>query len=345
MVKIMKFLQCFLIFLLFASCSNKDKTEKYANRWKVDVSGIQSNVEIIDISKDFYNTNLSIADFRKKYPFFLDTKISDQQYDIQRRDTTEINIYKQIETKVNNEKIKTDLTDLFKHIKYYYPEFKEPQVFLYSSFLQDHLTPVTYSPEQNVLFISTDAFLGADNKYYNMGRIDKYLQNSMDQNYLSSKVADEVIKQLNLIPKELLSQTFVSRMIRQGKILTLKDAFLPALPDQYKMEYTKEQSDWAKINEFDIWNFFIEENYVFSDDIGLSDRFLSLAPFSKFYTEIDASSPGNIGTWVGWQINKKYLQENPEIKLQDFIKNPNHDQIFSKSKYKPKQNESTDKEN
>ncbi|TWP23696.1 gliding motility protein GldB [Apibacter muscae] len=344
MVKITKFLYFFLILALISNCSKKNKAEEYSKRWKIDVGGSESEVEIIDISKDFYNLNSPISNFKEKYPFFLDARISDQKYETQRRDTTELNIYKEIVKNVNTSQIQKDLTDLFSHIKYYYPEFKIPKVYLYSSFLQDYLNPVTYVPEQNAIFIATDNFLGADNKYYNLFRIDKYLQKTMSPNYLSSKVTDEIIKQLNLLPKKLNSQNFVSQMIRQGKILALKDAFLPDLPDEYKMEYTKEQYDWAKNNEFDIWNFFVQENYLFSDDIGLSDRFLSLAPFSKFYTEVDTHSPGNIGSWVGWQIVKKYLQENPEIKLQDFINNTNHDQIFSKSRYKPKQNETVESE-
>ncbi len=333
----MKILKYLLVFALIIGCSKKNKDQNKSERWNVDVSGIGVNVEVTDISQDFYNLQLLVSEFRKKYPFYLDVNFPDEGYEKQRRDTTEQNIYAQIKQKINNEKIKNDLSNLFRHIKYYYPEFKEPKVFLYSSFAQDNLAPVTYIPTQNYLFIATDCFLGYGNKYYDMMKIDRYLQVNMDQKYLPSKVAKVIIDTQGWISKELTTQSFVSQMIYQGKGLILQDAFLPEVEDQYKIGYTKEQISWARSNEFEIWNFFIQNNYVFSDDVSLGDRFLSVAPFSKFYNEADAKSPGQIGNWVGWQICRKYLEENPKVTLQDFIKNPNHEEIFAKSKYKPQE--------
>jgi hypothetical protein len=210
-------------------------------------------------------------------------------------------------------------------------------VFLYSSFIQDYLDPVTYVPDHNYLFIAADCFLGYGNKYYDMMKIDRYLQVTMDPNYISPKTVKAVVNSMSLIPKDFVSQSFVSQMIYQGKILMLEDAFIPKVPDQYKIGYTKEQIEWAESNEFEIWNFFVQNNYVFSDDISLNDRFLSLAPFSKFYTEADSKSPGQIGCWTGWQICRNYFNENSKASLQDFIKNINHEEIFAQSKYKPLQ--------
>ncbi len=335
----MKIFKYLLVSLLVIGCSKKGKNQNINKRWQVDVSGIGVNMNITDISKDFYDLQTPVSEFRKKYPFYLDVNFPDKGYEKQRRDTAELNIYAQIKQKIDNEKIKNDLSGLFRHIKYYYPEFKEPKVFLYSSFTLDYLTPVTYIPDQNYLLIATDCFLGYGNKYYDMMKIDRYLQVTMDQKYLPSKVAKAIIDTQSWIPKELTTQSFVSQMILQGKGLILQDAFLPETADPYKIGYSQEQIKWAESNEFEIWNFFIQNNYIFSDDISLSDRFLSLAPFSKFYTNADSKSPGQIGNWVGWQICRKYLDENSKVSLQDFINNPNHEGIFAKSKYKPEQTE------
>ncbi|MDR2121662.1 MAG: gliding motility protein GldB [Flavobacteriaceae bacterium] len=337
----MKFLKYLIIVTLVLNCSKESENNE---RWNVDVSKIEVNTDVVDISDDFYNLQMSIPEFRKKYPFYLDADYPDSEYDKQRRDTTELNIYAQIKQKIDSKKIKSDMTNLFRHIKYYYPDFKEPKVFLYSSFIQDYLAPVTYVPEQNYLFIASDCFLGYGNKYYDLMKIDRYLQRTMDPSFLSSKAAGTIIKKMSWIPGELTAQSFISQMIYQGKILIMEDAFLPDTDDCYKLGYTKEQIDWAKSNEFEIWNFFIQNNYIFSDDISLADRFLSIAPFSKFYTEADAKSPGQIGNWIGWQISRKYLTENPKVSLQEFIKNPNHEEIFARSKYKPQQTGNNDQE-
>lgn len=331
----MKIIKYLTVLLLVISCTHKSSKDDLNKRWKVEVSEIQEPVEIHDIAKDFYNLDISIPDFRKKYPFYLSQNTPDSRFEKDRRDSTELNIYSEIKKKVSNDRIKTELENLFKHIKYYYPQFKSPTVYLYSSFTSDYLNPITYIPQNNYLLIATDCFLGFDNKYYNMMNIDKYIQRTMSMEYFSSKTAKEIIKGMAIVPRETNSQSFVSQMIYQGKILVLEDAFLPEVKDCYKIGYTQDQINWAKTNEYEIWSFFIESNYVFSDDISLSDRFLSLAPFSKFYTEVDSQSPGRIGCWTGWQICRKYLLENPQVNLQDFIKNPNHEQIFAKSKYKP----------
>jgi uncharacterized protein YjaZ len=70
----------------------------------------------------------------------------------------------------------------------------------------------------------------------------------------------------------------------------------------------------------------------------LANRFINVAPFSKFYLEIDNESPGRIGQWVGWQIVRSFMENNPKVTVQDLIK-MNEKDIFELSKYKPKKNE------
>jgi uncharacterized protein YjaZ len=47
------------------------------------------------------------------------------------------------------------------------------------------------------------------------------------------------------------------------------------------------------------------------------------------------TSPGNIGTWVGWQIVKKYVELHPDITPVQLMRTPAR-QIFDEAKYKPK---------
>src|SRR5690606_40108491 len=91
-------------------------------------------------------------------------------------------------------------------------------------------------------------------------------------------------------------------------------------------------------NESYIWRFFIEENLLYSSDSKLGNRFINLAPFSKFYLEIDNESPGRIGQWIGWQIVRSYMENNPKTAIIDLFK-MDAKEIFEKSKYKPKKNE------
>ena len=64
-------------------------------------------------------------------------------------------------------------------------------------------------------------------------------------------------------------------------------------------------------------------------------RFLEPAPFSKFYLQLDNESPGRIGRWIGWQIVRSYMEQNPETSLEELLKMPAQ-RLFNLSKYKPK---------
>jgi len=46
-------------------------------------------------------------------------------------------------------------------------------------------------------------------------------------------------------------------------------------------------------------------------------------------------SPGNIGSWVGWQIVKKYSNDHPDITPEQLMKMDAR-KIFQEAKYKPK---------
>jgi uncharacterized protein YjaZ len=58
-----------------------------------------------------------------------------------------------------------------------------------------------------------------------------------------------------------------------------------------------------------------------------------LAPFSKFYLEIDNDSPGMVGRFIGWQIVRAYMKAN-KSSLQELVA-LDAETLFNKSKYKP----------
>jgi uncharacterized protein YjaZ len=129
----------------------------------------------------------------------------------------------------------------------------------------------------------------------------------------------------------------LSQMIYYGKQLYLKDLLLPDYNDAQKMGYTPEQITWCQENESYMWRYFISKEMLYSNDQKLAMRFIDPAPFSKFYLEIDNESPGQVGSWIGWQIVRSYMNNN-EVSLTDLL-NANAKEIFEKSKYKPKKND------
>ena len=112
--------------ILFGLISCKKDTE---NLWKVDIKNPAQKVEVIDISKEFYDTNVSLETFKAKYPWFQGT-VPDEDFALRRTEIEEAKIYKEAIAKIDIAKLNRELTDLFSHIKYYFPEFVEPKVFI-----------------------------------------------------------------------------------------------------------------------------------------------------------------------------------------------------------------------
>ncbi|WP_426278956.1 gliding motility protein GldB [Chryseobacterium sp. S-02] len=313
-----------ILVLSLHSCKKEQESQ-----WKVEIEKPAEKVQVVDISKMFYDKNVPLEQFKAQFPWFQGT-VPDEDFAKRRTDASEIKIYNEAIHKIDINKLQSELQELFSHIKYYYPKFSSPKVYLFSSALQMAQDPIIYDEKSGFLFIDITGFMGDGNPNYK--GLELYFQKSMNPANIVPKVSQIFAENIVTASAE---QKFVDQLVLNGKIMTLQDAFLPNFPDYLKMNYTQKQYDWAVSNEANIWNYFVESNLVFSDDPRLVERFISPGPFSKFYTEIDNESSPQIGIFTGWQICKSYLKQNPETKLVDFLK-MDAQTIFNKSGYKPK---------
>jgi hypothetical protein len=46
-------------------------------------------------------------------------------------------------------------------------------------------------------------------------------------------------------------------------------------------------------------------------------------------------SPGNTGSWLGWQIIRTYMKKHPEVTLKDLIQLKDAQKILDDSGYRP----------
>ena len=80
----------------------------------------------------------------------------------------------------------------------------------------------------------------------------------------------------------------------------------------------------------------MENQLLYSTDKKVLNRFIDIAPFSKFYLELDSESPGGIGRYIGLNIVTQYMEKFPEnTPLRDLLTVSN-DELFKKANYKPK---------
>lgn len=294
---------------------------------KIDVSKINTDVKIARFDIDFYtSTKETLKKTKEKYPLLFPhnndsiwiTKISNK--DEQELFTETQKVFKNFSSE------EKQLKKLFQHIKYYNPNFKEPSIITVLTNI-DYENRVVYA--NNFLLISLDAYLGKNHEFYN--DFPKYISQNNTKKRLIVDVANAFInKQVSPNNK----RTFLDKMIYEGKKMYLLDRYLPDVFDSIKIGYSEEKFDWAKNSEENIWKYFIDRDLLYNTDSKLNQRFLDIAPFSKFYLGQDNLSPGQIGVFIGWQIVRAFMQHK-NISLQELM-NTSEEKIFKESKYKPK---------
>lgn len=251
----------------------------------------------------------------------------DSIYLAQLKDTIQIELLEEVEKTFPDFNSKTTkIKQLFKHIKYYKPLFKTPRVLTLTNGV-DYRNKIIVN--DSLVLISLDCYLGKDHRFYQS--FPRYIATNLSSNQIISDLAEEYAKQNIFQPKR---RTFLEDMIFFGKQLYFKDLMIPFESDAQKIGYSQEQLDWAIANEAQIWSYFIEKELLYSTDPKLASRFLALAPFSKFYKEIDNESPGRIGQFIGWQIVKFYAKNNDTSPME--ILNLDPQTLFENSFYKPK---------
>jgi gliding motility-associated lipoprotein GldB len=305
---------------LIFSCQKQTKVQK-----AVEEIPLEFKVERFD--KLFFETQpQDLAKLKQQYPYFFPAGNDDKVWLSKMQHPQWRELHGEVQKKFGNFESETNqLEDLFKHIKYYFPETKTPKVITLISEM-DYQNKVIYN--DSLVLISLELYLGKQHRFY---EFPAYIKQNFETNQMMSDVVQSFGTSKIAPPTE---NTFLSFMIYAGKELYLKDALLPSVIDEDKIGYLPEQLQFCTDNETYMWRIFIEEKFLFSSDQKLVPRFINPAPFSKFYLEIDNKTPGRVGAWLGWQIVRSYMKNN-EVSLQQLLKK-DAKEIFEKSGYKPK---------
>ena len=305
------------------SCDKKSKVEKAVDQ----IPTVEIKVERFD--KLFFETQpKDLGKLKKDFPFFFPAGNDDSVWTNKMKDPIWRELYTEVQKKYANiEPVRSDFETLLKHIKYYFPQTKTPKIITVISEM-DYNNKVIYA--DSLVIISLELYLGKDHKFY---QYPKYLKQNFEQKQIMPDIVS-AFSEKKISP--VTDKNLLGQMIYFGKQLYLKDLLLPDYADADKIGYSPAQIKWCQENESYMWRYFLEKEMIYSDDQKLVTRFITVAPFSKFYLEIDNESPGRVGAWVGWQIVRSFMKNN-EVTLPELLK-MNAKEIFEKSKYKPNKN-------
>jgi hypothetical protein len=235
------------------------------------------------------------------------------------------------------EKIFDDFTPYEKEIskglqfvKYYFPGYKLPEkIITYIGPLDGYGDIIS----EEGLLVGLHHHLGKNFSLYKTEMVREvypdYISARFEPSYIAVNCMKNVV--LDIYPEKESDKTLINQMIEKGKRLYILSKFLPKT-DEYKLiGYSEGQLKDCYKHEAVIWDMFVKNGYLQTMDKNINKNFIDEGPKTQ---ELGEGAPGNVGSYTGWQIVKKYMQKNPATTLQQLI-NLDEDKIFQEAKYKP----------
>jgi len=335
----------FLLLVFIISCKSKKDIP--------DVSNIKAGVRIERFDKDLFaldtnNIEAGLTGLSQKYPeltqIFVQNILGLDNADAVTGMKQFLSLSDSIRYHINAEFKNTDglqkeFEQAFKFVKYYFPSYNIPKVITIAgpvdALAQGNNGPTPNFLRPEFLGISLQFYLGKDFSVYS----DPFFIESVAPSYRSRRFSKEYIlpdaMQLvidNLFPEKSGDKPLVEQMIEKGKRWWLLDKILPTTDDSIKTGYTKQQLDWCTENEGLIWSFIVRNNELYSINPATIQTYIGEGPFTQGFSQ--ELSPGNIGQWIGWQIVKKFMSKNENMKPAELM-NVEPKKILDGAKYKP----------
>jgi hypothetical protein len=338
-----------LILIALSACNNGSNNIP-------DVSGVKVNLEVQRFEHDLFlvDTNAispGLQSLDQKYPSFtpvfvhgvlgLPDSTAIIENEVRHFISLNNSIYHQVQKKYSDlSDIKNALQKNFQFVKYYFPSYAIPKIITLIGPI-DAMAKMEngdYSTDflgRDFLGVSLQFYLGKDfSVYHAQYFIDNVAPLYRSRRFESEYIPADAMKLIadDLFPDKSTGKPLIEQMIEKGKQWWLLDKFMPTTADSLKTGYTQKQLDWCKQNEGLIWNYFITNESLESIDPATVQNYLGESPTTQ---GMPAVSPGNIGQWVGWQIVKKFANQNSSLKPAELMTTPPR-KILTEAKYKPK---------
>ncbi len=226
-----------------------------------------------------------------------------------------------------HEEIKNALT----YYKYYFPEAQVPKFYTVVGGIDpESSTKLVEGHEINgqmTLILHLDWYLGKDNKFY--GALPQYIRYQCDKKFLAIDCFRNVLIWEQLPNKEPI--TLLDNMVMAGKVLYFTEMLFPERSSEDVFAYKTEEVKWAEQHHGDVWNYLIENDLVYSKDAAVAQHLVGISPETKPFK----GSPGRMGAFIGWKIVGSFMENNPDVSLQDMMKMTDSKELLKKSGYKP----------
>ncbi|MDB5201590.1 MAG: hypothetical protein JWQ27_999 [Ferruginibacter sp.] len=216
------------------------------------------------------------------------------------------------------------------YVKYYFPAYKIPRRLI------TYIGPLNgYGDilDDDVLIIGLQHHLGGNYSLYKTEWVQEaypdYISRRFEPDYIAINSMKNIVN--DLYPEKTEDKSLLIQMVEKGKRLYLLNRFLPGTEEYKLIGYTQKQYNESIGHEASIWDLFVQNNFLQTIDYGIIKNYVGEGPKTQ---ELGDASPGNIGSFSGWRIVKKYMEKFPETTLPQLME-MDADKLFSAAKYKP----------
>ena len=219
-----------------------------------------------------------------------------------------------------------ELGNGFKILKSYFPSLKTPRI--YSVITALNIAAFSFD---GFIGLGIDLFLGPDYPNYQNSGHPQYLV----ENFKKENICIWSMKTFlnDIFPLNNENSSLIDHMLHEGKLRFLLSISFPDKKEHEIMSFSQKELDWCSNNENEIWLFFIKRNLLFEKDPNLFMKFITEGPNTS---GMPKESPGNIGSWLGYQIVKSYVKTQDNLNVPNLFNNSlNANDFLNQSKYKP----------
>ena len=286
---------------------NKDNVENKSNKWNEKFGSFHELfaskiLRVSFLDKQYYNSLLEFTQNKQMREAYDSTALFFSDFS----------------------EIKDGLDQAFSNFRTYFPSFPIPKITTF--FGGFNYGVIAYDDN---IGIGLENFLGKRSKYYKLLGDPEYLRFQKQKKFILSNVMevwfDENFQEYS-IGKDLLS-----RMIYKGKMMYFLNAMLPDLPMEDKFRFTKKQMKWVEENEANIWEYFVQEDLLFSKKESKFRSFISYAPFAK---GMPNESPDRVAFFIGYKLVNAHMKNNNN-NIEEIIYLTNSTNFLAQSRYKP----------
>lgn len=223
-----------------------------------------------------------------------------------------------------------EIRQALQYVKYYFPAYKDrKQIITYIGPLDGYGDILS----DDAIIIGLQHHLGKHFSLYRSALVQEiypeYISNRFEPGYIAVNCMKNIVN--DLFPEKMNDKPLVQQMVEKGKRLFILSKLLPKTEEYKLIGYTPEQLKAVYEHETTVWDLFVQNNFLQTIDNNIIKNYIGEGPKTQ---ELGEGAPGNIGSFAGWQIVKKFMGKNPNLSLQKLMETDD-ELIFHQAKYKP----------